>query len=89
MEWFDSKLEKRFPTNATEAREITVDNPGWILSTEVRYDREKGILELSQSKAIPKQAPAEASPSRSKTIPKQIPKRDRLPDLTFWDLLRF
>ena len=54
MEWFDSKLEKRFPTNATEAREITVDNPGWILSTEVRYDREKGILELSQSKAIEK-----------------------------------
>ena len=54
MEWFDSKLEKRFPTNATEAREITVDNPGWILSTEVRYDRENGVLELSQSKAIEK-----------------------------------
>ena len=50
--WFMDRLEKRFPINPKSSGIITFNEPGLILSMHVRYDREKGILQIDQRDAI-------------------------------------
>ena len=50
--WFMKRLEKRFPVNPKSSGLITFDSPGLVLSMQVRYDREKGILQFNQHDAI-------------------------------------
>ena len=51
-QWFMSRMEARFPVNAKSTGVITYDSPGLILSMNVHYDRERGILEFDQKSAI-------------------------------------
>jgi len=51
-QWLMSRMEKRFPVNAKSTGLITYETPGLILSMNVRYDRERGILEFDQKAAI-------------------------------------
>ena len=50
--WFMSKLEKRFPVNPKSSGIISINTPGLVLSMHVRYDIDKGILQLDQHDAI-------------------------------------
>ena len=50
--WFMNHLEARFPVNAKSTGVITFDQPGLVLSMHVRYDRERGILQIDQRSAI-------------------------------------
>ena len=51
-EWFLKRLSHRFPVNPKSTGIIDKDHPGLILSMDVHYDREAGILRLDQKHAI-------------------------------------
>ena len=51
-EWFLKRLSHRFPVNPNSTGIIDKDHPGLILSMDVHYDREAGILRLDQKQAI-------------------------------------
>ena len=51
-QWYLSRLSKRFPVNPKSTGIISFAEPGRILSMQVRYDIEKGILEFDQMEAI-------------------------------------
>ena len=52
LDWFLDRLKKRFPVNPSSSGQITVDNPGLLLSMNVTYDQPKGILRFDQRRAI-------------------------------------
>ena len=52
LDWFLERLKKRFPVNPSSSGQITVDNPGLLLSMNVTYDQPKGILRFDQRRAI-------------------------------------
>jgi len=43
-QWYLSRLSKRFPVNEKVTGIISFEEPGRILSMQVKYDIEKGIL---------------------------------------------
>jgi hypothetical protein len=51
-EWFMSRLKARFPVNPKSSGSISFDEPGLLLSMNVRYDIKTGILQLDQKQAI-------------------------------------
>ena len=51
-EWFLKRLSHRFPVNPNSTGIIDKDRPGLILSMDVHYDRDAGILRLDQKQAI-------------------------------------
>ena len=51
-QWYLSRLSKRFPVNSKSTGIISFAEPGRILSMQVRYHTEKGILEFDQKEAI-------------------------------------
>ena len=51
-QWYLSRLSKRFPVNEKSTGIISFEEPGRILSMQVKYDIEKGILEFNQTEAI-------------------------------------
>jgi len=51
-QWYLSRLSKRFPVNEKSNGIISFDEPGRILSMQVKYDIKKGILEFNQTEAI-------------------------------------
>jgi len=56
LKYFDEVVSSRFDYNPTEMRNLDAskgsDGIGWVLSTEVRYFREEGVLEMNQTAAI-------------------------------------
>ena len=50
--WFTDHLKQRFPVNPASSGAITVDNPGLLLSMQVRYDKKGGVLQFDQKRAI-------------------------------------
>ena len=50
--WFMKRLEHRFPVNPKSTGVIGVEKPGHVLSMEVKYDRQKGVLSINQREAI-------------------------------------
>ena len=52
LDWFLENLKDRFPVNPSSSGKITVKNPGLLLSMNVLYDQEKGILRFDQRRAI-------------------------------------
>ena len=50
--WLMERLGKRFPVNPNSSGNISFDEPGLILSMNVRYDIIKGILQFDQCHAI-------------------------------------
>lgn len=50
--WFMSQLEARFPVNPKSTGVITFDSPGLVLSMQIRYDRDRGILQFNQRSSI-------------------------------------
>ena len=50
--WFMEQLSSRFPVNPNATGVITFDTPGLVLSMNVRYDRDRGILQLDQVNSI-------------------------------------
>ena len=51
-QWYLSRLSKRFPVNPKSTGIVSFAEPGRILSMQVSYDIEKGILEFDQMEAI-------------------------------------
>ena len=51
--WFMKRPEKRFPVNPKSSGLITFDSPGLVLSMQVIYNREKGILQFNQHNQKP------------------------------------
>ena len=51
-QWYLSRLSKRFPVNEKSTGIISFEEPGRILSMQVKYDIVKGILEFNQMEAI-------------------------------------
>jgi hypothetical protein len=51
-QWFMDRFQARFPVNPKSTGVVTFDSPGLILSMRVRYDRERGLLEVDQRAAI-------------------------------------
>ena len=51
-QWFMSRLEARFPVNPKSTGNISFDTPGLVLSMNVRYDRDRGLLEFDQRTAF-------------------------------------
>ena len=51
-EWFLKRLSHRFPVNPNSTGIIDKDHPGLLLSMDVYYDREAGVLRLDQKQAI-------------------------------------
>ena len=54
--WLMERLGKRFPVNASSSGEISFEDPGLLLSMNVRYSRAQGILQFDQRNAIEKLA---------------------------------
>jgi hypothetical protein len=54
--WLMERLVKRFPVNASRSGEISFEDPGLLLSMNVRYSRAQGILQFDQRNAIEKLA---------------------------------
>ena len=56
LKYFDDAVSSRFDYNPTEMRDLDAEKGsegiGWVLSTEVRYFRTAGILEMNQTAAI-------------------------------------
>ena len=52
QQWLMERLSKRFPVNPNSSGNISFGEPGLILSMNVRYDIERGILQFDQSHAI-------------------------------------
>lgn len=52
FDWFITKLKGRFPVNPKSSGLITVNEPGFVLSMQVYYDINAGILEFNQIDAI-------------------------------------
>lgn len=52
LDEFMIKLKARFPVNAKSSGEISVDDPGLLLSMQVKYDKQGGILQFNQERAI-------------------------------------
>ena len=56
LKYFDDAVSSRFDYNPTEMRDLDAEKGsegiGWVLSTEVRYFRIAGILEMNQTAAI-------------------------------------
>jgi hypothetical protein len=50
--WFMERLEKRFPVNPNSSGRISFEEPGLLLSMNVRYDQKQGILQFDQKQAI-------------------------------------
>lgn len=50
--WLMERLGKRFPVNPNSSGNISFSEPGLILSMNVRYDIDKGVLQFDQSHAI-------------------------------------
>lgn len=46
------QLKNRFPVNEKSSGEISVIDPGLLLSMQVKYDKENGILQFNQERAI-------------------------------------
>ena len=82
LNWFNDKLKQRFPVNPKSSGYITSEDPGLLLSMQVKYDIEKGILQFNQERAI--RALAEKykldDPHQARTLP--IAVKDELPKLT-------
>ena len=51
-QYFMKRLEHRFPVNAKSTGVIQGKKLGHILSMEVKYDKEKGVLSINQREAI-------------------------------------
>ncbi len=47
-----SRLEARFPVNPKPTGVISFDSPGLVLSMQIRYDRNKGLLQFDQRSSI-------------------------------------
>ena len=90
-QWFMRRLESRFPVNPNSTGVIEGEKRGNILSMDVFYDREKGILQINQNEAIEalarklkvdKQPPRSLPLSSDKQLPKleqaSVPQRDYL-----------
>jgi len=52
QEWFMERFSKRFPLNPNSTGTITFENPGLLLSMNLRYDRARGILQFDQQNSI-------------------------------------
>ena len=52
QQWLMERLGKRFPVNASSSGEISFEEPGLLLSMNVRYSRAQGILQFDQRNAI-------------------------------------
>jgi hypothetical protein len=52
LEWFLEKLSERFPVNQKSSGEVSMAEPGRLLSMQLYYDKIKGILTFNQSVAI-------------------------------------
>jgi hypothetical protein len=50
--WFMERLGKRFPVNQKSSGLITEEDPGLVLSMNVRYNIEKGVLQFDQRQSI-------------------------------------
>ena len=51
-EWFLKRLAHRFPVNPNSTGIIDKEHPGLLLSMDIFYDREAGVLRLDQRQAI-------------------------------------
>mmetsp|Transcript_10928 Transcript_10928/g.14215 ORF Transcript_10928/g.14215 Transcript_10928/m.14215 type:complete len:372 (-) Transcript_10928:381-1496(-) len=52
LDEFMKKLKARFPVNDKSSGEISVDDPGLLLSMQVKYDKQNGVLQFNQERAI-------------------------------------
>lgn len=52
LDWYNSRLKQRFPVNPKSSGYISKENPGLLLSMQVKYDFNKGELTFNQSRAI-------------------------------------
>ena len=52
LDEFMESLKTRFPVNEKSSGEISVNDPGLLLSMQVKYDKENGILQFNQERAI-------------------------------------
>jgi len=52
LDWYMSNLKLRFPVNPKSSGFISKENPGLLLSMQVEYDRDEGILNFHQKRAI-------------------------------------
>jgi len=52
LDWYLENLAQRFPVNPSSSGYITWDKPGLLLSMHVRYDRDRGLLQFDQQRAI-------------------------------------
>jgi hypothetical protein len=50
--WFMSRLEARFPVNPKSTGVKSFDSPSLVLSMQIRYDREQGLLQFDQRSSI-------------------------------------
>ena len=50
--WFTDRLSARFPVNESSSGQVSMENPGLLLSMELLYDQRDGILTFNQSRAI-------------------------------------
>ena len=80
IDWFLTNMGKRFPINKKSSGTITEENPGLLLSMEVKYNRSKGILKFNQERAIVKLT---QKLKLTELPPKELPIKDpdKLPKL--------
>jgi len=69
QQWYMERLSKRFPVNSKSSGDISVEEPGLLLSMNVSYDRARGILRFDQKKAIEALAEKLGATKRPRTLP--------------------
>ena len=81
IKWFLENMGKRFPINKKSSGTISEENPGLLLSMEVKYNQNKGILSFNQERAIEKLA---QKLNIQDAAPRDLPIKDpdKLPKLT-------
>jgi hypothetical protein len=50
--WFTDRLSERFPVNPNSSGDVSLESPGLLLSMQLLYDRERGLLSFNQQAAI-------------------------------------
>jgi hypothetical protein len=79
--WYMDRLSKRFPVNEKSSGLITVDDPGLVLSMNVRYNKDEGKLQLDQQQSIDLLAKKFKMTDQSKIKSLPLPSEFNLPKL--------
>jgi hypothetical protein len=79
--WYMDRLSQRFPVNEKSSGLITVDDPGLVLSMNVRYNKDEGKLQLDQQQSIDLLAKKFKMTDQSKIKSLPLPSEFNLPKL--------